>query len=100
MNADTPPKISVVIGAYNEEQAIAETLQSLLGQTIDDFEIIVVDDGSTDETTDTVADFTDRRIRLVSLDENRGLSRALNRGISGAGGEYIERADAGGRSLS
>ena len=99
MNADRSPRISIVIGVYNEEDTIARTLQSLLGQTMSAFEIIVVDDGSTDNTAEVVADFTDRRIRLITTDQNRGLPVALNSGIDAARGEYIARADADERSL-
>jgi len=99
MNAESSPQISVVMGAYNEEEQIARTLQSLLGQTICNFEIIVVDDGSTDGTTKMVRDFVDERVRLVTIDQNQGLPSALNRGIDVARGEYIARADADERSL-
>jgi glycosyltransferase involved in cell wall biosynthesis len=99
MNAESSPQISVVMGAYNEEEQIARTLQSLLGQTICNFEIIVVDDGSTDGTTKMVRDFVDERVRLVTIDQNQGLPDALNRGIDVARGEYIARADADERSL-
>lgn len=99
MNTDRSPQVSVIIGAYNEEDTIARTLQSLLGQTMGDFEIIVVDDGSTDETAEVVAEFTDRRIRLITTDQNQGLPGALNSGIDAARGEYIARADADERSL-
>jgi len=99
MNADSSPRISVVIGAYNEEATIARTIQSLLGQTMGNFEIIVVDDGSTDDTAGVVAGFTDQRIRLIRTDYNQGLPGALNTGINAAEGEYIARADADERSL-
>jgi glycosyltransferase involved in cell wall biosynthesis len=100
MNGESPPpQISVVMGAYNEEEHIARTLQSLLGQTICDFEIIVVDDGSTDNTTKVINDFDDERIRLITTDQNEGLPGALNHGIDAAQGEYIARADADERSL-
>lgn len=99
METETSPQISVVIGAYNEKERIARTLQSLLGQTISDFEIIVVDDGSIDDTTKVVSDFIDERVRLITIDQNQGLPGALNRGIDVARGKYIARADADERSL-
>lgn len=99
MNADSSPRISVVIGAHNEEDTIARTVQSLLGQTIDNIEIIVVDDGSTDDTAEVVSDFNDQRIRLITIGQNQGLPGALNSGINAAKGEYIARADADERSL-
>jgi glycosyltransferase involved in cell wall biosynthesis len=98
-NTNMSPRVSVVIAAYNEENTIARTVQSLVGQTMDNFEIIVVDDGSTDDTAEVVSDFTDQRIRLITTDQNQGLPEALNRGIYAAKGEYIARADADERSL-
>lgn len=88
------PIVSVVMSAYNEEKTIAKTIQSILGQTISDFEILVIDDGSTDKTRSIVESFDDPRIRLISNEENIGLPRSLNRGIEQANGRYIARADA------
>ena len=93
------PTVSIVIGAYNEEETIADTLQSLLGQTFSDFEILVVDDGSTDDTRRIVERFDDQRVNLIANETNLGLPRSLNRGISHAEGTYIARADADERSL-
>lgn len=99
MNSEGGPTVSVVVGAYNEEDVIADTIQSILGQTFDNFEIVVVDDGSSDRTAQIVESFQDSRVRLVSFDQNQGLPSALNRGIQEARGEYIARADADERSL-
>jgi glycosyltransferase involved in cell wall biosynthesis len=88
------PLVSVILGAYNEEDTIAATLQSLLGQSMADIEIIAVDDGSTDGTAEVVGMFEDSRVRLLSLERNVGLPGALNRGIEAARGPYIARADA------
>ncbi|WP_203227893.1 MULTISPECIES: glycosyltransferase family 2 protein [Haloferacaceae] len=88
------PLISVVVGAYNEEDSLADTIQSLLGQSFSDYEIIIVDDGSTDKTAEIAKSFEDTRVRLVAIDENIGLPKALNRGIQESEGEYIARADA------
>lgn len=94
MCSDGKPLVSVLIGAYNEEESIARTLQSLLGQSFDNHEIIVIDDGSTDDTAEVVQEFGDDRIRLLQNDRNGGLPSALNRGLRAARGEFIARADA------
>ena len=89
----THPTASIVVPAYNVEATIAETLNSLLAQTYTDMEIIVVDDGSSDRTTEIVAEFDDPRIRLVSQ-RNRGLAGAHNTGIFEAAGDFIGFCDA------
>ena len=94
MNCQKNPLISVVIGAYNEEESIAKTLQNLLGQTISNCEIIVVDDGSTDSTADQVQKFDNPCVRLLRTEQNQGLPSALNLGINNARGKYIARSDA------
>lgn len=100
MGDDGQPLVSVLIGAYNEEGSIARTIQSLLGQSFDNHEIIVVDDGSTDDTAKVVREFEDDRIRLLQNDRNGGLPSALNRGLEAARGKFIARADADERSLT
>ena len=85
--------ISVVIPLYNKEKQIAHTLQSVLNQTFQDFEIVVVDDGSTDESITEVEKFSDSRIRLIHQ-QNAGVSAARNRGIEEAKGELIAFLDA------
>ena len=83
------PKISVVIASYNHEGFVAEALQSVLGQTCQDFEIVITDDGSTDRTVEAIRLCHDPRIRLFCFEENRGASAAMNHGIREAKGEYI-----------
>ncbi len=84
---------SVVIPLYNKERYITKTLESVLNQTFDNFEIIVVDDGSTDKSYKIVEAIKDHRIRLVGQ-ENAGPSKARNRGIKEANGKYIAFLDA------
>lgn len=85
--------ISVVIPLYNKEQSIASTLQTVLKQTYQDFEIVIVNDGSTDHSVEEVAKVTDPRIRLIHQ-SNAGVSAARNQGIEEARGEFIAFLDA------
>ncbi len=85
--------ISVVIPLYNKEGQIAHTLQSVFAQTFQNFEIVIVDDGSTDNSVEEVEKFDDSRIRLIHQ-TNAGVSAARNRGIEEARGELIAFLDA------
>ena len=87
------PRISVVIPLYNKGAYIAATLQSVLHQTFPDFEVLVVDDGSTDNGPQAVRTFTDSRIRVVSQ-KNEGVSSARNQGIRLAQAPHIAFLDA------
>jgi glycosyltransferase involved in cell wall biosynthesis len=99
--AETLPMttISVVMGVYNGAATLRPTLDSILAQTYGDFECIVVDDGSADDTQRVLADYAarDSRFRIIRQ-ENAGLTRALIAGCGVARGEYIARHDAGDRS--
>lgn len=85
------PKVSVVIPAYNSSAMVKEAIASVLAQTYDDFEIIVVDDGSTDDTESVVRSFGDRVLYLKQ--ENQGAGAARNSGIHASGGEYVAFLD-------
>ncbi|PSB64029.1 glycosyl transferase [Chroococcidiopsis cubana SAG 39.79] len=87
------PKVSVIIPAYNAMKYLPATLGSLLSQTFDDFEAIVVNDGSFDETEKWVSQIEDPRVKLI-CQQNKGLAGARNTGISQATGEYIAFLDA------
>jgi glycosyltransferase involved in cell wall biosynthesis len=88
------PQISVIVPAYNLKKYIAEALFSLEHQSFNDFEVLVVDDGSTDNTPEIVKAFCDRNSRVKLLQKPRGgLSSARNYGIRHAQGEYIALLD-------
>ena len=95
------PSISVLMPVYNGEKYLAEAIQSIIAQTYGDFELLVIDDGSTDNSFQIVKEFAqlDARIRLIHKDENQGLVSALNLGLDLARGEYIARMDADDISL-
>lgn len=86
-------KISVIIPLYNKEKHIIDTLDSLCKQTFTDFEVIVIDDGSTDASAQLVNAYTDPRIQLF-MKENEGVSLTRNFGVSKATSEYIAFLDA------
>lgn len=87
------PAISVIMAAYNGADLIGETLASLSTQTFADFEVLVVDDRSTDTTRDVVTAWPDPRVRLIPLDANGGPVRARNRAVAEARGRYIAGLD-------
>ena len=85
--------ISVIIPLYNKEKHIANTLQTVFAQTFQDFEIVIIDDGSTDDSVEKVNEIKDSRIRLIHQ-ENAGVSAARNKGIAEARHDYIAFLDA------
>jgi glycosyltransferase involved in cell wall biosynthesis len=88
------PKVSVIIPTYNYAHFLADAIRSVLEQTFRDFELIIVDDGSIDDTAAVAQGyFSDTRVRYI-YQENRGLSAARNTGIREARGEYIALLDA------
>lgn len=85
--------ISVVIPLYNKEKSVAKSLQSVLSQSYKDFEVVIVDDGSTDASVSIVESMRDSRVRLIRQ-ENGGPSKARNTGVENAKGEWILFLDA------
>ena len=92
------PLVSVILPAFNAERFISGAIDSIIGQSFKDFELLVIDDGSTDNTAAIVQGYSDLRIRLIQK-ENEGVAATLNRGIELAKGQYIWRHDADDISL-
>lgn len=99
MYYNSPPQISVVMPAYNAEKYIKEAIDSILAQTFSDFEFIIIDDGSSDDTVDIIKSYKDDRIVFLQNERNMGVAATLNRGLEIASGEYIARMDADDISL-
>jgi succinoglycan biosynthesis protein ExoO len=89
-----PPRVSVIIAAYNARDFIEAAVTSALGQTEKNLEVIVVDDCSSDGTADFIRGISDPRLRLYVLDRNGGPSQARNRAIQAARGDWITFLDA------
>ncbi len=88
------PRITVLMPVYDAGEYIEEAMKSILSQTFRDYEFLIINDGSTDNSADVIRKFSDSRIRFVENESNIGLSGTLNKGIRLARGEYIARMDA------
>jgi glycosyltransferase involved in cell wall biosynthesis len=86
-------KVSVIIPVYNRSKTISRAINSVLNQTYNNLEIIVIDDNSQDDSLNKIRSFTDRRIKLVSLTKNEGAANARNQGVKIAKGKYIAFLD-------
>lgn len=95
------PMISVIMSVYNEEQHVSQAIESILNQTFNDFEFIIVNDGSVDKTYEIIKRHAekDKRIRIMNHKKREGLANSLNDGIKIAQGKYIARMDADDISL-
>ena len=93
---DAPPRASVLMPTYNDGRFIRQAIESIRGQTFADFEFIIVNDGSTDDTAEILAEYArrDGRIRVLTNDRNMGIFASLNRGLDVCRGEYVVRMDA------
>lgn len=87
------PEVSVIIPVHNREGLISRAVQSILDQTFQDFEIVIVDDHSTDKTRDEIRKIKDARIRVFSHEQNRGAQAARNTGIEKSRGRWITFLD-------
>lgn len=83
------PKISVIMPVYNGEKFLEEGVNSILNQTFKDFEFIIINDCSKDNTPNMLKKLKDKRIRIINNKENRGVSKSLNIGLENAKGKYI-----------
>jgi len=90
---DEKPLVSVVIPTYNRADKIKDSIDSVLNQTYENLEVIVVDDGSTDNTEEVINSYDDTRLRYIRFDENKGANVARNTGIKKAKGEFIALQD-------
>ena len=94
MKSENSPLISVVMAVYNGENYLDEAIQSILDQTLTDFEFLILDDGSKDNSLKIIKKYADNDIRLkVIARENRGFAFSLNEMIAVSKGKYIARMD-------
>jgi len=93
MMAMAGPRVTVLMPVYNGERYLREAIESILGQTFSGFELLIINDGSTDRSVEIVNSYTDPRIRLVNNDENLGIVATLNKGLKLAEGKYLARMD-------
>jgi len=89
------PKVSILLPTHNGSRFISKSIESVLLQSFEDFELIIIDDGSTDMTPDIAKEFTrkDKRVVFMSNKKNLGIQKTLNNGMRIAKGEYIARVD-------
>ena len=87
------PKVTVLMPVYNGASFLRDSIESILGQTLSDFEFLIVNDGSTDNSTDIIKSYSDSRIRLINNSINAGWVKVLNQGMGLASGDYIVRMD-------
>jgi hypothetical protein len=88
------PKVTVLMAVYNGERYLREAVESILCQTFQDFQFLIINDGSTDNTRNLILSYDDARIVLVDNKHNIGQTRSLNRGLELAAGQLIARQDA------
>jgi glycosyltransferase involved in cell wall biosynthesis len=88
------PSITVLMPVYNAGKYLTQAVDSILNQTFTDFEFLIIDDGSTDNSVEIIKSYSDRRIRLVINEQNLGISATLNKGIELSSCELVARMDA------
>lgn len=99
MNNNKRPIVTVLLPAFNAEKYIRESIDSILNQAFTDFELLIINDGSTDKTEEIILSYNDPRIRYYKNETNLKLIKSLNKGIDLARGKYIARMDADDISL-
>jgi glycosyltransferase involved in cell wall biosynthesis len=93
MISNNPPLISVIMPVYNESLFVEKAIKSVLNQSLFDFELLIIDDASEDNTVDLINEFNDDRIILIQKEKNTGYTDSLNLGIKRSAGRYIARMD-------
>lgn len=93
VSVNPSPKITVLMPVYNCELYVGEAIESILNQTYTDFELLIIDDASTDTTASIVKNYVDNRIQLIEKPVNTGYTNSLNHGLNIAKGQYIARMD-------
>jgi len=94
-NTDNPSiLVSIVLPVYNGEKYLEQAIESVISQTYDNWELIIINDGSTDNSEKLVFNYTDNRIKYLLNETNRGIIYSMNRGLDEARGEFIARLDA------
>lgn len=86
------PKVSIILPVYNGEKYLGESMESILAQTYNNFELLIINDGSKDGSLSIIKKYKDKRIKVYTQ-KNQGLAATLNRGIKLAKGEYLARQD-------
>ncbi len=92
------PLVSVVMSVFNGEKYVTDAIDSVINQTYKNWELIIIDDGSTDSTASLIKNYQDRRIQYI-FHKNMGLTKSLNKGIKLSRGEYIARIDSDDRAF-
>jgi len=94
------PKVSVIMSVYNDEKYVADAIRSILNQTYEDFEFIIVNDGSTDRTQEIIDSFKDDRLVKIRNERNSGVAKSINTALKVARGEFIAIQDSDDLSLN
>lgn len=95
INRTKKPEISVIMSTYNSQECVTKSIQSILSQTFNDFEFLIMDDCSNDKTHQILKEFelNDKRIKVFKNDVNLGLTKSLNKLLRNSNGKYIARQD-------
>ncbi len=99
MDTNVKPLLSVIMPVYNAAPFVKEAIQSILNQTYSNFEFIIINDGSTDNSLDVIQSIHDERIKLVSNETNLGIIKTRNKALAMASGKYVAKMDADDVSL-
>lgn len=86
-------RFTIIIPVYNRAHIMSRAIDSVLNQTFEDFELLIVDDCSTDNISEVIGKYSDKRIKYIQSDSNQGAAAARNRGIEVSKGEYISLLD-------